>query len=155
MRNTDLICEAFLIWLCKEVALLANYVDWGLLVCEVHALAHFTSHIDRVLRRRCSSSKHLVLVFLAVLVDVSVGQVLPTERTDKFKFLEFVAISVNKTSPFVHLVPGLFVKFLLIVVVLALELLTQLPNDIILELQKFPLFFIMLHEDTSFSQLSW
>jgi len=50
LRNTHLVCKALLIWFCKEVALLANNVDWRLLLSEVHALTHLTSHIDRVLR---------------------------------------------------------------------------------------------------------
>ena len=51
--------------------------------------------------------------------------------------------------------PGLLVKLFLVEVILFLELLRKFPDNIIFEFKEFPLFFIVLKEDLSLSQLSW
>jgi hypothetical protein len=49
---------------------------------------------------------------------------------------------------------GLLIEFILIVVILFLELLAELPDHIILELEKSSLLFIVLQECASLGKLS-
>ena len=76
---------------------------------------------------------------------------LPTESTDKLVFFEFASVSVNKSSPFVHLVSSFLVEFVLELIVLLLELLGKFPDNIVLELEELSLLFVVLHENSTLS----
>ena len=97
---------------------------------------------------------HLVFsltIVSAVRVDIRLGHVLTTEGTDHFVFLKFAGVAVNELSPLIHLMSCLLVEFLLVEVVLFLELLREFPNDIILELKKLALLFVMLEKHLALS----
>ena len=81
-------------------------------------------------------------------------QMLPTEGTDKIKFLQLGAVPIDESGPLVHFVPGLLVKLVLVIVILFLQLLRQFPNHIVFEFQQLPLLFVVVHQGPSLGKLS-
>lgn len=80
---------------------------------------------------------------------------LSTESANKLKFLKFVSISIDQSSPFIHLVSCLLIELVLEVVILFLKFLRELPNDIVFEFKKLSLLLVMVHKDSPFCQFSW
>ena len=76
---------------------------------------------------------------------------LSTKSANKLKFLKFVSVSIDQSSPFIHFIPGLFIELVLEVIILFLKLLGQLPNHIVFKLKKLSLLLVVVHEDSSFS----
>ena len=153
-RNWTLRYSFGCIWLAEEVTLLANDIYRRFNLCVVHAVSNFTSSMNRVLRSWSSSSKNLILVLLAVLVDIMLSKMLSTERTYNLKFFKFTSISIYKSSPFIHFVSGLFIKLVLIIVILLFQLLWKLPNYIVFEFKQFPLFFVVIHQHSALGKLT-
>ena len=142
--------------LTEIVALLADKVKRRLVLRIVHAqVADITSHIDRILRSTSSPLQDSVCVLLAVYVHIPISKVLSAEGADHVELLELASVAVDEASPLVHLVPGLFVELVLEVVVLLLELLAELPDDIVFELEDLPLLLVVIHQDPALCQLSW
>ena len=82
-------------------------------------------------------------------------KMLPAESADQLEFLEFATISVDKSSPLIHLVPGFLIEFVLEVVILFLELLRKFPYDIVLELEELSLLLVVIHQHPTLSKLTW
>lgn len=82
-----------------------------------------------------ATNEALRCILHAFAINLLITHVLSTEATYKFILFELTCITINEACPLVHLMAGLLIKLILIVVVLLLELLTQFPDDIILELQ--------------------
>ena len=82
------------------------------------------------------------------------AEMLTTEGAHKLKFFELITVPVDKPGPFVHLVSGFLIKLVLVVVKLLLDLLAQLSDGVVLELEETSLLLVVLHQGTSFSQLS-
>lgn len=118
-------------------------------------MANIGSHIDRVLRGRCSSSKNISIIFLAIGIDIVLTQMLTTECTYQLKLLKLITIPIYKSGPLIHLISCLFIKLILEIVILFLQFLRELPYNIVLELQKLSLLFVMIHQNSSLSKLSW
>lgn len=79
---------------------------------------------------------------------------LSAESTDHLVLLELTRVSVNQSSPLVHLMSSFLVELVVEVVVLLLQLLRQFPNHIVFELKQLPLFLIVFHEYPPLGQLS-
>ena len=81
-------------------------------------------------------------VFEALGVDDRIGEALSALSSNLF---EFPGVPINQLCPLAHLVARLLVEFSLVEVVLPLQLLRQSPDDVVLELKEFALFFVVLH----------
>ena len=103
----------------------ANHFLGWLLVCEEkHLVCDFG--IACVLLRSSTETRvneALGCILRALSVNISVTEVLPAERADKFVLLELPRVSINESRPLVHLMPCFLVKFILIVVVFLFEFL--------------------------------
>ena len=79
---------------------------------------------------------------------------LTTEGANKLELLELVSVPINKSCPLIHLVSCLFVELILEIIILLFELLRKLPNDIVFELQEFPLLLVVVHKNSTLSKFS-
>ena len=80
---------------------------------------------------------------------------LPAEGANKLELLELVPVPINKSCPLIHFVSCLLVELILKIIILLFELLRELPNDIVFELQEFPLLLIVVHKHSTLCKLSW
>lgn len=76
---------------------------------------------------------------------------LSTEGAYEFILLELTSVSIDESCPLIHLVTSLLIKFILVVVIFLLEFLRELPDDIVLKLEKFSLLFVVFKENASLS----
>ena len=95
-----------------------------------------------------------MVVFLAVCINIVIAHVLTTECAYELKLLKFAAVSIDKSGPLVHLISSFLVELILEIVIFLFELLRKLPNDIVFKLEKFSLLLVVVHEDSSFGELS-
>ena len=95
----------------------------------------------------------MLIVLNTIRIHIMVIHVLPAECTHEVELLELTPVSIDQLGPLVHFVPRFFVKLILEVVVLLLQLLRELVNDIIFELQQLPLFLVVVHEHAPLRQL--
>ena len=82
-------------------------------------------------------------VFSTFRVDVRVWQVLTAERAHKLVFFKLSGIPVNESSPFIHLMSGLFIEFLLVEIVFFLDFLRQLPDQVVFKFKQLALFLVV------------
>lgn len=129
-------------WLAKVMLSLANHVHRRLLLSVKKNLVMWVDLVHRGMRYLPTAIKlplflqlYCVLpIFLAVLIDVMVGQVLSTESTHQLKLFEFLGVPVHESGPLVHLVPGLLVELILEEIVFLFQFLVQLLNNVVLHL---------------------
>ena len=116
-------------------------------VCEAILIRFFLSEVDAILILRITT----LAVVSTLSVDVAIAEVLPTEGAHHFVLLKLASVPVHKLGPLIHLMSRLLIKLFLVEVILLLELLRELPDDIVLELKQLALLFVVLEEHLALS----
>ena len=97
----------------------------------------------------------MLVVLDTICIDVVVVHVLAAKCADQVELLELTSVPVDQLGPLIHFVPRFFVKLILEVIVLFLQLLRELVDDIIFELEQLSLLLVVLHQHLSLGEFSW
>lgn len=114
----------------------ANRVLGRFLICKEEEMLRNIGGRMLMSRSATYSSRETLLssIFRAVNIDIPIREMLATVRADELILFQFACITINKSSPLIHLMTCLLIEFVLVVIVLLLKLLRQLPDHIVLEL---------------------
>jgi hypothetical protein len=139
----------------KVMSLISKSFRRRICLCEIlyFGSSSYSSLSRSSISGGCGSgfnSRSSCLVHMTLLVNIVRRDMLTTETTHYLIFFELLRILIDKLGPLLGFMLSQLIEFILEIVILLLELLTQLPYNFILELDHLPQILIVINEHPSF-----